>query len=215
MPILTLFCVDIYVWLVATLKGRAASFQGAPRPPPLNETLITLFLWSQLACMLKVILYYYKQGARFAPPPHTKIGYPPSHTCMYIHSKAICGTGAFAKSWPYKGEINVMDTQLRSVGYWLCKQHAPVAPLHYCPCTLTTSCWCMWPNCWCTWEFLLSPLCVGLRGGNTMCFGGLLWYYCSVMASFRWGCLVCNLWPYNMWWCLSYQAGTSCDGTCT
>ena len=56
----------LYVWLVATLKGRAASFQGAP---PLNETLITLFLWSQLACMLKVILYYYKQGARFAPPP--------------------------------------------------------------------------------------------------------------------------------------------------
>ena len=49
-------------------QGKGGQFPRGP-PPPLNETLITLFLWSQLACMLKVILYYYKQGARFAPPP--------------------------------------------------------------------------------------------------------------------------------------------------
>ena len=43
------------------------------------------------------LIYYYKQGlASF--PPCTKIGYPPSYTCMYIHSNAICGTGIFAKS---------------------------------------------------------------------------------------------------------------------
>ena len=86
----------MYGWWLLSREGRPVS-KGPPAPPPLNETLITLFLWSQLACMLKVILYYYKQGARFAPPPsRTKIGYLPSHTCMYI--QAICGTGAFAKS---------------------------------------------------------------------------------------------------------------------
>ena len=108
----------MYGWWLLSREGWPVS-KGPPPPkwnPDYTLSLVSIGMYAKGNIILL-------QAGGSLRSPRTKIG------CMYIHSKAICCTGAFAKSWPYKGEINVMDTQLRSVGYWLCKQHCL---LHHC-----------------------------------------------------------------------------------